>query len=147
MTTPRSRPTAPRRRARLRLPEGAARPARADGRRVSTLAPIFAAAGIIDAPLSAFFIGLAAPPSTGISMGLAEALSDDELDHRRRHLAAHAVTGMATAVDGVLHAFVPGPGPRLALNIAYGVVMVELLAIAFIRFRSMRPALTARSCR
>ena len=45
---------------------------------------------------------------------------------------------MATAVGGMLHTF-----PLLlsdlgtALHIAYGVVVVELLAIAFIRFRFM----------
>jgi len=38
---------------------------------VSTLAPIFATAGLTGRPLSAFFVGLAA-----ISMGLSEALSD-----------------------------------------------------------------------
>ena len=48
------------------------------------------------------------------------------------------ITGVATAVGGMLHTF-----PLLlsdlgtALHIAYGVVVVELLAIAFIRFRFM----------
>jgi len=44
---------------------------------VSTLAPIFATAGLTDNPLKAFYVGLAASLGAGISMGLAEALSDD----------------------------------------------------------------------
>src|SRR5471030_2917854 len=44
---------------------------------VSTLAPIFAAAGLTGQPMKAFFVGLAASLGAGISMGLAEALSDD----------------------------------------------------------------------
>src|SRR5258706_5480982 len=44
---------------------------------VSTLAPIFAAAGLTGKPQNAFFFGLAASLGAGISMGLAEALSDD----------------------------------------------------------------------
>jgi hypothetical protein len=44
---------------------------------VSTLAPIFAAAGLTGRPLSAFFVGLAASLGAAISMGLSEALSDD----------------------------------------------------------------------
>lgn len=43
---------------------------------VSTLAPIFATAGLTGKPLSAFYVGLAASLGAGISMGLAEALSD-----------------------------------------------------------------------
>ena len=44
---------------------------------VSTLAPIFAAAGLTGKPANAFFVGLAASLGAGVSMGLAEALSDD----------------------------------------------------------------------
>src|ERR1700681_2013665 len=44
---------------------------------VSTLAPIFATAGLTGRPLSAFFVGLAASLGAAISMGLSEALSDD----------------------------------------------------------------------
>jgi len=44
---------------------------------VSTLAPIFAAAGLTGRPLSAFFVGLAASLGAAVSMGLSEALSDD----------------------------------------------------------------------
>ena len=44
---------------------------------VSTLAPIFAVAGLTGKPENAFFVGLAASLGAGVSMGLAEALSDD----------------------------------------------------------------------
>ena len=44
---------------------------------VSTLAPIFAAAGLTGRPSSAFFVGLAASLGAALSMGLSEALSDD----------------------------------------------------------------------
>ena len=110
---------------------------------VSTLAPIFAAAGMTGRPLSAFFVGLAASLGAGISMGLAEALSDDgSITGRGGPWLRGAITGVATAVGGMLHTF---PfliqNLRLALDIAYGVVVVELLAIAFIRFRFMRTSL------
>ncbi len=44
---------------------------------VSTLAPLFAAAGLTHQAHKAFFVGLAASLGAGISMGLAEALSDE----------------------------------------------------------------------
>ena len=44
---------------------------------ISTLAPLFAAAGLTSHPIQAFYVGLAASVGAGISMGLAEALSDD----------------------------------------------------------------------
>ena len=44
---------------------------------VSILAPPFAAAGLTHQARQAFFIGLVASVGAGISMGLAEALSDD----------------------------------------------------------------------
>jgi hypothetical protein len=56
---------------------------------VSTLAPIFAAAGLTERPVSAFFVGLAASLGAAISMGLSEALSDDA----------------ATGLGGMLHTF------------------------------------------
>lgn len=45
---------------------------------VSTLAPLFAAAGLTHQAHKAFFVGLAASLGAGISMGLAEALSTME---------------------------------------------------------------------
>lgn len=44
---------------------------------VSTLAPIFAVAGLTGKPEDAFFVGLAASLGADVSMGPAEALSDD----------------------------------------------------------------------
>ncbi len=110
---------------------------------VSTLAPIFAAAGLTHRPLSAFYVGLAASVGAGISMGLAEALSDDgEVSGRGNPVARGAITGLATTVGGMLHTL-----PFLiavlsvALHIAYGVVVVELLAIAYIRYHFMKSPL------
>ena len=110
---------------------------------VSTLAPIFAAAGLTHHSLSAFYVGLAASVGAGISMGLAEALSDDgEVSGRGKPLLRGAITGLATTLGGMLHTL-----PFLILNLAvalhlaYGVVVVELLAIAYIRYRFMKSPL------
>ena len=107
---------------------------------VSTLAPIFAAAGLSQKPLDAFFVGLAASLGAGISMGLAEGLSDDgTVTGRGGPVMRGAITGAATAVGGMLHTFpflIPNIG--LALKVAYGVVVFELLAISFIRYRFMQ---------
>ncbi len=110
---------------------------------VSTLAPIFAAAGLSQKPLDAFFVGLAASLGAGISMGLAEALSDDgTVTGRGGPVVRGAITGIATAIGGMLHTFpflIPNIG--LALKVAYCVVVVELLAISFIRYRFMETPL------
>jgi hypothetical protein len=80
---------------------------------VSTLAPIFAAAGLTGRPLSAFFVGLAASLGAAISMGLSEALSDDgEVTGRGSPLQRGAITGIATGVGGMLHT-VPFLSPNL----------------------------------
>jgi VIT1/CCC1 family predicted Fe2+/Mn2+ transporter len=106
---------------------------------VSTLAPIFAAAGLTGRPLSAFFVGLAASLGAAISMGLSEALSDDgSVTGRGGPIHRGAITGVATGIGGMLHTFpflIPDLG--VALRVAYAVVFFELLAIAFIRFRFM----------
>ena len=110
---------------------------------VSTLAPIFAAAGLTGHSRSAFFVGLAASVGAGISMGLAEALSDDgEVTGRGKPITRGLITGLATTLGGMLHTL-----PFLiaslavALHFAYGVVVVELLAIAYIRFHFMKSPL------
>jgi VIT1/CCC1 family predicted Fe2+/Mn2+ transporter len=110
---------------------------------VSTLAPIFAAAGLSQVSRDAFFVGLAASVGAGISMGLAEALSDDgEVTGRGSPWTRGGITGIATTVGGMLHTL-----PfliedlQLALHAAYAVVSVELLAIALIRYRFMRSPL------
>ncbi len=66
---------------------------------VSTLAPLFAAAGLTHAAHAAFFVGLAASVGAGLSMGLAEALSDDATvtgrGNRGGRYAAHAAVPAA----------------------------------------------------
>ena len=81
----------------------------------------------------------------GISMGLAEALSDDgSMTGRGSPMLRGAITGIATAIGGMLHTlpFLLS-SLQLALDIAYGVVVFELLAIAVIRFKFMRTPLLA----
>jgi hypothetical protein len=110
---------------------------------VSTLAPLFATAGLTGRPLTAFYVGLAASVGAGISMGLAEGLSDDgKVTGRGTPIDRGAITGLATTVGGMLHTF-PFLIPKLAiaLRLAYVVVIVELLAIAFIRFHFMKSPL------
>jgi len=110
---------------------------------VSTLAPLFAAAGLTGRSMSAFFVGVAASVGAGISMGLAEALSDDgKVTGRGTPLARGAITGIATAIGGMLHTL-PFliPDLRLALHLAYVIVVAELFSIAYIRFRFMKTPL------
>ena len=106
---------------------------------VSTLAPIFAAAGLTGRPIDAFYVGFAASLGAGISMGLAEGLSDDGvISGRGGPWSRGAITGVATTIGGMLHTL-PFllPDLALALRIAYAVVVLELLAIAYIRYRYM----------
>src|ERR1700759_3614250 len=110
---------------------------------VSTLAPIFAAAGLTQKPLTAFYVGLAASLGAGISMGLAEALSDDgKVTGRGSPVTRGMITGFATALGGMLHTL-----PFLiidlatALHFAYAVVALELITIALIRYKFMRSPL------
>ena len=110
---------------------------------VSTLAPLFAAAGLSRNATSTFFVGLAASLGAGISMGLAEALSDDgKVTGRGAPFARGAITGVGTTIGGMLHTFpFLVPDLKLALHIAYGVVVFELLAISLIRWRFMKTPL------
>jgi len=110
---------------------------------VSTLAPIFATAGLTGQPLKAFYVGLAASLGAGISMGLAEALSDDgTVTGRGNPIIRGTITAFGTALGGMLHTL-PFLIPDLqkALHLAYLVVICELLAIAFIRYRFMKTPL------
>jgi erythrin-vacuolar iron transport family protein len=110
---------------------------------VSTLAPLFATATLTGRTWSAFLVGLAASIGAGISMGLAEALSDDgQISGRGKPLMRGVITGGGTVIGGMLHTL-----PfllsdlRTALLLAYAVVVLELLAIAYIRYRWMRSPL------
>lgn len=112
---------------------------------VSTLAPLFAAAELTHDAHKAFLVGLAASVGAGISMGLAEALSDDgSVTGRGNPWMRGVITGLATTLGGMLHTL-PFLVPLIstALHIAYGVVVVELLAIAYIRYRFMKTPLVS----
>ena len=110
---------------------------------VSTLAPLFATAGLTHDAHKAFFVGLAASVGAGISMGLAEALSDDGVVSGRGNPWWRGfITGAATILGGMLHTL-PFliPNLQFALHAAYVVVVLELFAIAYIRFRYMKSPL------
>jgi rubrerythrin len=112
---------------------------------VSTLAPLFAAAFAFDKSWPTFLVGLAASLGAGISMGFAEALSDDgSLTGRGRPLIRGAVCGLMTALGGLGHTL-PYliPAVTTATTIAVAVVLVELLVIAWIRHRFMDTPLLA----
>ena len=69
---------------------------------VSTLAPLFAAAFATGNSRETFAVGLAASLGAGISMGFAEALSDDgSLTGRGRPLTRGLVCGLMTALGGL----------------------------------------------
>ena len=106
---------------------------------VSTLAPLFAAAFATHDTWQTFLVGMAAAVGAGISMGFAEALSDDgELTGRGHPLLRGFITGLMTAVGGVGHALPYLIGEfRLATSLAVLVVLIELWAIAWIRARYM----------
>jgi erythrin-vacuolar iron transport family protein len=106
---------------------------------VSTLAPLFAAAFATKNSWDTFLVGLAASVGAGISMGFAEALSDDgSLTGRGRPLIRGAVCGAMTALGGLGHTL-PYLVPHIntATAIAIGVVLIELCVIAWIRHRFM----------
>ena len=106
---------------------------------VSTLAPLFAAAFATQDTRTTFLVGLAASIGAGISMGFAEALSDDgTLTGRGHPLLRGLVSGMMTAIGGIGHT-IPYliPNFRIATVLAVAVVLVELWAIAYIRARYM----------
>jgi rubrerythrin len=106
---------------------------------VSTLAPLFAAAFATQNTWETFLVGLAASVGAGISMGFAEALSDDgSLTGRGTPWLRGAVCGLMTTIGGIGHTL-----PYLikdfwtATILAIVVVALELVAIAWIRYRYM----------
>ena len=113
---------------------------------VSTLAPLFAAAFATRNPKEAFLVGLAASLGAGISMGFAEALSDDgSLTGRGRPLVRGVVCGLMTALGGLGHTMrYLIPHFDIATAIAVAVVLVELAVISYIRHHYMdTPLLSA----
>jgi rubrerythrin len=113
---------------------------------VSTLAPVFAAAFATHQPKDAFLVGMAASLGAGISMGFAEALSDDgTLTGRGHPWLRGLVCGLMTTLGGIGHTL-----PFLisnftaALTAAIIVVVLELGVITWIRNRYMdTPVLSA----
>ncbi|SEQ52329.1 Rubrerythrin [Faunimonas pinastri] len=106
---------------------------------VSTLAPVFAAAFATQNTWNTFLVGLAAAIGAGISMGFTEALSDDgALTGRGSPLARGISCGLMTAIGGLGHAL-PYLIPQFwtATGLAFIVVIFELVAIAWIRWRFM----------
>src|SRR5438034_7894503 len=106
---------------------------------VSTLAPLFAAAFATHNSWETFLVGLAASVGAGISMGFAEALSDDgSLTGRGHPWARGLICGLMTALGGIGHSL-----PflisnfRAAMTAAIVIVLVELALITWIRHRYM----------
>jgi rubrerythrin len=106
---------------------------------VSTLAPLFAAAFATRNSGDAFLVGLAASVGAGISMGFAEALSDDgSLTGRGHPWVRGLVCGLMTTAGGIGHTL-----PflisnfHLAIMVAVGIVAIELAVISYIRHRYM----------
>jgi rubrerythrin len=111
---------------------------------VSTLAPLFAAAFATHHNWETFLVGLAASIGAGISMGFAEALSDDgSLTGRGAPWIRGVICGLMTTVGGLGHTMpylVPDSWPNsfwIATGIAGVIVFIELWAIAYIRARYM----------
>jgi len=106
---------------------------------VSTLAPLFAAAFATHSSVDAFRVGLAASFGAGISMGFAEALSDDgSLTGRGHPWARGVVCGFMTAIGGLGHTLpYLVPDVHTATWIAVAVVLTELGIISWIRHRFM----------
>ena len=106
---------------------------------VSTLAPLFAAAFATHHTWETFLVGMAASVGAGISMGFAEALSDDgSLTGRGTPWLRGTVCGMMTAIGGLGHTL-PYliPDFWIATVVAIVVVILELGAISYIRYRYM----------
>lgn len=106
---------------------------------VSTLAPVFAAATASRDSWQAFLVGLAASIGAGISMGFAEALSDDGSMTGRGHpWLRGGICGLMTTLGGIGHTlpFLIG-SYHLALIVAFVVVALELAAITWVRSHYM----------
>jgi rubrerythrin len=106
---------------------------------VSTLAPLFAAAFATHSTWETFLVGMAASVGAGISMGFAEALSDDgSLTGRGTPWLRGTVCGLMTTIGGLGHTL-PYliPDFYVATIVAILVVAVELAAISWIRTRFM----------
>jgi rubrerythrin len=112
---------------------------------VSTLAPVFAAAFATHKPWDAFLVGLAASVGAGISMGFAEALSDDgSLTGRGHPWMRGLICGLMTTLGGIGHTL-PFliPSFSAAMTAAIAVVVAELAVISWIRHKYMETSVLA----
>lgn len=103
---------------------------------VSTLAPIFAVVFATHNAHDGLVTGMAAAVGAGISMAFSEALSDTgEQTGRGNPWLRGSITGLMTFIGGLGHTL-----PFLissvntALTVAFAVVGIELLVIAYIRY-------------
>jgi rubrerythrin len=106
---------------------------------VSTLAPVFAAAFATHKPWDAFLVGMASSLGAGISMGFAEALSDDgSLTGRGHPWMRGLICGAMTTLGGIGHTL-PFliPSFTAAMTAAIAVVVVELGVISWVRKKYM----------
>jgi rubrerythrin len=110
---------------------------------VSTLAPVFAAAFATHHSHETFLVGLAASIGSGISMGFTEALSDDgELTGRGHPWIRGWVCGLMTTVGGLGHTLPYLLGDfYIATVLAVVITVIELLIIAWIRYKYMETPL------
>lgn len=112
---------------------------------ISSLAPLFAAAFATRDSHTAFLVGLATAIGAGISMAFSEGLSDDgKLSGRGSPRVRGMVCGLMTFLGALGHTL-PFliPAFLTAALIAAGVVVAELLLIAWIRNRYMDTPLVA----
>lgn len=112
---------------------------------ISSLAPLFAAAFATHNSHTAFLVGLATAIGAGISMGFSEGLSDDgKLSGRGNPWVRGAACGLMTFIGAVGHSLpFMIPAFLTAALIAGGIVIMELLLIAWIRNRYMDTPLLA----
>ena len=106
---------------------------------VSTLAPVFAAAFATHQSWNAFLVGLAASIGAGISMGFAEALSDDgKISGRGAPILRGLITGGMTTLGGIGHTLPYLIRDFWTATYAAGIVVaIELALISWIRWRYM----------
>jgi hypothetical protein len=112
---------------------------------ISSLAPLFAAAFATRNSWTAFLVGVATAIGAGVSMAFSEGLSDDgKVSGRGSSWVRGPVCGLMTFLGAAGHTL-PFLIPTFltAVLLAAGVVVVELLLIAWIRKRFMDTPLLA----
>ena len=104
---------------------------------LSTLAPIFGIVFATHKPLYAFIAGLVTAIGAAVSMAFSEGLSDTgEFTGRGNPFVRGSITGGGTFLGGILHTL-PFliPHYKAAIIVAIVVVALELLMLAFLRWR------------